>query len=143
MQKSSEECVPKTCPFSFEEVCYFLTGLPLPCPALMSQNRNHLRLTSEGCEATGKQDATFWWLTSPGTSAILRGVGCGCRRVDVHGEGRGQGERLQTLPFTSSLVAEHSSGERRSCLPRPSNQSLEQLALCVIRNSSDFYEVNP
>jgi hypothetical protein len=79
MQKSSEECVPKTCPFSFEEVCYFLTGLPLPCSALMSQSRNHLRLTSEGCEATRKQDATFWWLTSPGTSAILRGVGCGCR----------------------------------------------------------------
>jgi hypothetical protein len=67
--------VPKTYPFSFEEVCYFLTGLPLPCSALMSQSMNHLRLTNQKCEATGKQDATLWRLTSTGTHAILRGVG--------------------------------------------------------------------
>jgi hypothetical protein len=28
------------------------------------------------CEATGKKDATCWRLTSPGTLAILRDVGC-------------------------------------------------------------------
>jgi hypothetical protein len=53
-----------------------MTELPLPCSALMSQSRNHLHLTSEGCEAIGKQDATLWRLISPGTPAILRSVGC-------------------------------------------------------------------
>jgi hypothetical protein len=77
---------------------------------------------SQQCEATGKQDATLWWLTSPGSRAILRGVGRspGECMAAVGGSmlsgGLGQGERLQTLPLTSSLVAEHISGERRSCL---------------------------
>ena len=95
-----------------------MTELPLPCSALMSQSRNHLRLTSEGCEAIGKQDATLWWLTSPDTPAILRGVGrspghtisqmASVRRLAAGPrclEGLGQSERLQTLPITSSLVA--------------------------------------
>jgi len=30
---------------------------------------------NQECEAKGKKDATLWWLTSPGTLAILRGVG--------------------------------------------------------------------
>jgi hypothetical protein len=60
---------------------------------------------NQECEATGKQHATCWRLTSPGTPAILRGVGC-ARGGSTLIEGcLGHGERLQTLPVTSSLVA--------------------------------------
>jgi len=77
---------------------------------------------SQQCEATGKKDATCWRLTSPVTPAILGGVGC-ARGGSTLIEGcLGHGERLQPLPVTSSLLAEHISGERRSCLPRPSSE---------------------
>ena len=86
-----------------EGIVALLIGVPrhrrtlcLPCdPAAPSQE----------CEATGKKDATLWRLTSPGTPAILRGVGC-ARGGSTLIEGcLGHGERLQTLPVTSSLVA--------------------------------------
>jgi hypothetical protein len=116
-----------------------------PCPAhwtSLSREGNiqgNPAAPNQQCEATGKHDATCWRLTSPATPAILRGVGrspghtipqmasvwrlsAGPRRL----EGLGQGERLQTLSVTASLRAEHMSGERRSCLPRPPKQSLEQ-----------------
>ncbi len=60
-----------------------------------------LAALSQECEATGKKHATFWRLTSPGTPAILRGVGC-ARGGSTLIEGcLGNGKRLQTLPVTS------------------------------------------
>ena len=83
-----------------------MTEFPLPCSALMSQSRNHLRLTSEGCEATGKQDATLWWLTSPATPAILRGVGCTVGGPTLLG-GSGAGRTTPDYPtmFMALLMA--------------------------------------
>ncbi len=85
---------------------------------------------SQQCEATGKKDATLWGLTSPGSRAILRGVGrspgdCVALSAGPHKVGGlGQGERLQTLPITSSLIAKHISGERAKL----STQTIETIA---------------
>ena len=69
----------------------------------MSQSRNHLRLTKEGCEATGKQDATLWWLTSPATPAILRGVGCAVGGSTLLG-GSGAGRTTPDAPCDCILL---------------------------------------
>src|SRR5205823_10123811 len=68
-----------------------------------------LAAPNQQCEATGKKDATLWRLTSPGTPAILRGVGRSpgdCVALEAGPRclgGLGHGERLQTLPVTSPL----------------------------------------
>src|SRR5690348_16959182 len=58
-------------------------------------------VTRQQCEVTGKKHATLWRLTSPGTIAILVGVGCARGWSTLFG-GLGNGVSLQTLPLTSS-----------------------------------------
>jgi hypothetical protein len=89
---------------------------------------------SQECEATGKKHATFWRLTSPGTPAILRGVGrspghtiprwrlCGSRGGSTLIGGSGvwrktPDELWNFILLTSSLLAEHISGERAKLSP--------------------------
>jgi hypothetical protein len=83
-----------------------------------------LAAKSPQCEATGKQHATCWRLTSPGTVRYTErcwtqsGGRCGAHGGSTLIEGcLGHGERLQTLPLTSSLGAEHISSERAKLSP--------------------------
>src|SRR2546426_7333517 len=53
---------------------------------------------NQECEATGKKDATCWLLTSRGTPAILRGVGCAVGGLSLIVGCPWQSGRRQTLP---------------------------------------------
>jgi hypothetical protein len=101
--------------------------------------------SSQKCEATGKKHATLWRLTSPITPAILGGVGRSpgdCVALEAGPRclgGLGHGERLQTLPLTSSLVAEHSSGERaKLSLPDDLNNRSNSQSVGFLLNSREF-----
>jgi hypothetical protein len=54
-------------------------------------------------EATGKKDATCWRLTSPGTPAILRVVGC-ARGGSTLIRGSGAGRKTPDSPFDFILI---------------------------------------
>ena len=57
--------------------------------------------------------ADFPWLFRYTEWCVMR-----CRRIHADGRDLGQGERLQTLSLTSSLVGEYKSGEHAKLSPR-------------------------
>src|SRR5438270_6499962 len=81
---------------------------------------------NQECEATGKKHATFWRLTSPGTLAILRGVGCARGGSTLIG-GSGAWRKTPDAPFDFTLVRiAHFERTREAVYSRPSKKSLEQ-----------------
>jgi hypothetical protein len=55
---------------------------------------------NQQCEAIWKQHVTLWWLTSPATPAILRGVGCAVGWSTLFG-GSGAGRTTPDSPRCS------------------------------------------
>jgi hypothetical protein len=79
------------------------------------------------CEVTGKKHANLWRLTSPGTSAILRGVGYARGGSTLSG---GSGAWRKTPDPSCHFILgriSHFGRTREAVSSRPVNKSLEKL----------------